>query len=221
MHDVAADGSRLVAVGWEGRQPHYATVETAWVSNDGGATWRQLAEDAFAAGRRQAELTRVVFAGGRFFTGGGNRCCYDQATSEFWVSDTGENWAAADLPDGESVAIADMTARDRAVHVVGTPPNHQVQSPVHWRLDPDGSWHRLPDPPITGQLTADDDGLLLVGVDEDTGLQLYRSTDVEDFKLVATSTTSEDLCLETVVVRGDRVVAFARGNSARWMFTAE
>lgn len=221
MHDVAADGSHLVAVGWEGRQPHYATVEAAWVSNDGGATWHQVAEDAFAAGHRQAELNRVTFAGGRFVAGGGNRCCYDQATSALWVSDTGEDWTAADLPDGESVAIADMSAKDGAVHVVGTPPAHHVLSPVHWRLDPGGSWHRLSDPPITGQLGADDDGLALVGVDEDTGLQLYRSTDGDDFKLASTSATSEDVCLETVVVRGDRIVVFARGASARWMFTAE
>jgi hypothetical protein len=221
MHDVVADGSRLVAVGWEGRQPGYATVETAWISNDSGATWHQLAEGAFAVGHRQAELTQVTFAGGRFVTGGGNRCCYDQATSEFWVSDTGDDWKAADLPDGESVAIADMTAKDGSVHLIGNLPAQQVPSSVHWRLDPDGSWHRLSNPPITGQLRADDDGLVLVAVDEDTGLHLYRSTDADDFKLASSSTTSGDLCLETVVVRGGRVVAFARGASARWMFTAE
>jgi len=221
MHDVAAAGSRLVAVGWEGRQPGYATVETAWVSNDGGTSWRQTAQDAFGAGHRQAALARVSFAGGRFVAGGGNRCRYDQATPEFWVSDTGQEWASSGLPDGESVAIAGMTAKDGSVHVVGTPPLHQARPPVHWRLDPAGSWHRLPDPPITGELSAGEDGLGLVGVDEATRLQLYRSNGGDAFKLAATAAPSEGLHLEAVVVWGERLVAFARDTSHRWMFSAE
>lgn len=222
MHDVAVGGDRLVAVGWEERrgEPFYATSEAAWISDDGGKTWRLAAAGAFPDDDR-TQLDRVVFTGERFVAGGGNRCCYDQATPNLWVSDDGARWTSAMLPAGEAVSVDMLAAREGEAHVVGRRSLYQEGEPssAHWRLEPSQkSWVPLPDPPVLGELVGHGDELVLVGVQEER-LVLFRSADGRDFELSERSHKIGGVLLEAALSSRERVLVLAFAGESHWLYT--
>jgi hypothetical protein len=160
--DVAASGSRLVAVGQRvGRDPIDLVSSLAWVSDD-GTHWRQLSGIQFGG------LTVARLAGG---PGGFLAWANGSGGSAVFWSPTGERWTPASGPESmlESFMIGGIQPFGSGWVVVGSvfpgSGNQRCQGASWW--SPDGlTWHEssLPGRPALRGLRVGSDGMLAVGV---------------------------------------------------------
>jgi hypothetical protein len=185
---AAAQGDRVVIVGRRG------PAGLAWLSLDGGATWREAPGDGFATGP-ETRLTSVVAAGGQLLAGGWSGLFTEPATGRIWTSPDGAAWAdavgdrddgagdvtGADFADGRIAALA---AGPRGIVAVGsTGPLGAPTGGAAW-YSPDGrTWQRASAPSLRdGTLHAvtagPDGGFVAVGTSLDsTAARAWTSDD--------------------------------------------
>lgn len=103
---AAAGGDRAVIVGRRG------LAGMAWLSTDDGATWREVAGEAFDV-RPETRLTSVVAAESRLVAGGWSGLFTQPASGRIWTSADGAAWTAAaggaddaTFADGRIAALA-------------------------------------------------------------------------------------------------------------------
>jgi photosystem II stability/assembly factor-like uncharacterized protein len=85
---LAAQGKRVVAVGFDG--PSFPYTVAVWISADGGTSWKRAAadSDAFPAGSRVSNVAATT----QGFVASGSRPVNGVARGAYWTSADGEKW---------------------------------------------------------------------------------------------------------------------------------
>ena len=153
MHDVAASGGLLVAVGEANVAPR--TVGAAWTSRDDGRTW-QVSSGGGDLDRAYATPFAVVAAAGGFVAVGGG-----VDTPAAWTSQDGRTWTPADVEPG-SGGLVDVVA-GRSGLVAADRGGRLWHSATGQRWTRAVRYGRHPDVRVRGVAAAPDGSFLALG----------------------------------------------------------